>query len=158
MMKSITLNWLGPFSLNQTTPKELQRKMGIYAIVHGFMFLFIGKAKYGKGLFREATQGKEREYWEGLRKLHLVSGDMPSHYRLMEDIYKYCELYAGIVSRDEIDLVDEAERFIVYKVKPVCNVFYVKYFERVDSFQVMHKGHVPPGLTLSLSMVDGKKT
>jgi hypothetical protein len=148
-MDSISVNWLGPYSLNQTTPRELQRKMGLYAVLSGPSYVFIGKAKRGRGIFREAKVNREEEYWGGLKKLGIVSGEKPAHYKLIEEVYINCELYAGVVPKDELGLVDDLERLLVFELKPVCNDKYVKHLESVEQFHVVNTGNPPKGIEYS---------
>jgi hypothetical protein len=145
-MNSITVNWLGPFSLNQTTPRELMRKMGVYAVLHSPNYIFIGKAKRGKGIFRQAKVNREEEYWRGLRKLQLVAGKVPVRYKLIKDVYDKCALYAGVVSRDDLELVDDLEKLLIYKLKPVCNDKFIKHQKSSEQIQVVNIGNPPTGL------------
>ncbi|MCX6653923.1 MAG: hypothetical protein NTY03_02250 [Candidatus Bathyarchaeota archaeon] len=145
-MNSITVNWLGPFSLNQITPRELMRKMGIYAVLNSSNYIFIGKAKRGKGIFRQATINREEEYWRGLRKLQLVIGELPVGYKLIAEVYDKCALYAGVVSRDDLKLVDDLERLLIYKLKPVCNDKFTKHQKSTEQIQVVNIGNPPTGL------------
>ena len=149
-MDSITVNWLGPYSLNQSTPRDLQRKMGLYAVLSGSNYLFIGRAVKGKGIFRQAKINREGEYWEGLKKLGVVNGDPPAYYRLVEEVFNNCELFAGIVSRDQLGLVNEVEKILVFKLKPVCNDKYTKNLGSFEQPNVVHTGNVPIGLEQSL--------
>jgi hypothetical protein len=153
-MDSITVNWIGPYSLNQTTPRELQRKMGVYAVLHGSSCLFFGKAKRGKGIFREAKLNREEEYWNGLKILGIVNGDMPAHYKLVDEVYNNCKLYAGVVSKEKIGLVDDLEKLFVFKLKPVCNDKYVKNLESRKELHISHTGNPPKGLEWSISTLE----
>jgi hypothetical protein len=96
-MRSVLVNWSGPYSLDQTTPPQISRKMGVYAIVSGLYYIFIGKALRGKGIFREAKENRETEYWKGLRKLKIVMEEKPAWYKLRDTVYSECRLYAGVV-------------------------------------------------------------
>jgi len=150
-MDTVTLNWLGPYSLNQTTPREIRGKKGLYATVHGSSFILIGKALHGKGIFREGKEGRLPSYWEGLRKLKVVSEERPSWYKLLEYVYSNCSLYAGVVSKEELPYVESAERLLVYRIKPVCNEKYVKSYVGLASLQVINGGCPPPGLAHIIS-------
>jgi hypothetical protein len=145
-MNSITVNWMGPYSLDQLTPNELKRKFGVYAVLHGQSFLFVGRAKRGKAIFREAKVNREEEYWEGLKKLGAVAGDPPAWYRLKDDVYKNCELFAGVVSKNELIFVEDLHKLLVFKLQPICNDRYVKHMEVKDQLEVIHRGYLPVGL------------
>ena len=153
-MDSITLNWFGPYSLNQMTPRELHRKMGVYAIVHGPSYIFIGKAKRGMGIFREAKVNREEEYWQGLKKLKLVTGEMPAHYKVIEEVYDYCELFAGVASKPELRLVDTLEKLLIFRFKPVCNDKYIKHLGDVEPLHVVNKGNPPLGLEITYTSLE----
>jgi hypothetical protein len=145
-MEDITVKWMGPYSFDQLTPKELMRKMGIYAVMHGPSYLFIGQTKHGKAIFREAKINREEEYWKGLKKLGIVNGDQPAWYKLKDDVYKNCQLYAGVVSKNELNLVDDLHKLLVFKFQPVCNEQHVKHLDAINLLTVYHIGSLPEGL------------
>jgi hypothetical protein len=145
-MGTITLNWLGPYSLNQNTPKEIRGKKGLYATVHGSSMILLGKALHGKGIFREAKEGRLPTYWEGLRKLKVVPEEKPSWYKLLDYVYNNCALYAGVARIEELPYVEGAERLLIYRIKPVCNEEYVERYEGPAALQVINEGSSPPGL------------
>jgi hypothetical protein len=145
-LNSITVEWMGPYSFDQLTPKELRRKMGIYAVLHDSNYLFIGQTKRGKAIFREAKVNREEEYWRGLRKLGVVGESKPAWYKLKEDVYSNCELYAGVVSKDDFELLEDLRRLLVFKLKPVCNEKFVKVLESKANLYVTYRGTPPPGL------------
>ncbi|MGD0804331.1 MAG: hypothetical protein ABSA11_09690 [Candidatus Bathyarchaeia archaeon] len=145
-MDTITLNWSGPYSLNQTTPKEIRGKKGLYATASDSRIIFVGKALHGKGIFREAKEGRLPTYWEGLRKLKVVSEERPAWYKLQDDVFKHCSLYAGVASREELPHVEGAEKLLIYKIKPIRNEKYIKRYEGPASFQLINGGNPPPGL------------
>ena len=152
-MDSITVNWLGPYSFDQLTPKELMRKMGVYVVLHGPSYLFIGQTKRGKAIFREAKVNREEEYWEGLKKLGVVSGEKPAWYRLKNDVYKNCELYAGVVSKNEFNLLDDLHKLLVFKIQPVCNDKYVKHLKTNTQFHTIHLGSIPEGIENKITSI-----
>jgi hypothetical protein len=145
-LSTITVEWMGPYSFDQLTPNELCRKMGVYAVLSGPNYLFVGETKRGKAIFREAKVDREEEYWNGLRKLGIVSGDKPAWYKLREDVFSNCELYAGIVSRDDFDLLEDLRNLLVFRLQPVCNDKYVKHNGSNVGLIVVHRGTPPPGL------------
>ncbi len=153
-MDTLSLNWMGPYSLDQTTPDELKRKMGLYAVTCGGVYMFVGKAKHGKGMFRAAKDNREDEYWEGLRRLKLVSQEKPALYRVAEQVYSNCSLYAGVTSKEEIGLLDDAEKLLAFVLKPTCNDKYVNSYEGARLFQVKSSGSLPPALS-SLILTPG---
>lgn len=145
-MRSVSVSWFGPYSLDGLTPREISRKMGVYAVVCGTSYLFIGKAKRGKGVFREAKASREPEYWEGLRKLKMVSGEKPAWYWLKDAVHRNCRLYAGVIQRADIDSADDAERLLVYINKPILNEKYVNRLETREEIKLINAGSIPPGL------------
>ncbi len=145
-MDPIVINWLGPYSLNQTTPKELRGKKGLYATAHGSNIILIGKAMHGKGIFREAKEGRLSTYWEGLRKLKVVPEEKPSGYKLLEYVYENCSLYAGVARREDLNNIEVTEQLLVYRVKPIRNEEFVKSYEGPLGLSVINNGNPPPGI------------
>jgi len=150
-MKSVSVNWFGPYPLSGTTPREISRRMGVYAVVCGSAYVFIGKAKRGKGIFREAKGNREPEYWEGLRKLKIVSSEKPAWYRLRDTVYSRCEVYAGVLSRDDIVKADDVEKFLIYLMKPVRNEKYEEKLEIKEDLELFNSGSLPPKLKPKIS-------
>jgi len=120
--------------------------MGVYAIVSGLDYIFIGKAKRGKGIFREAKENRETEYWKGLRKQKIVMEEKPAWYKLRDTVYRECRLYAGVVLKEEFVYIEDVEKLLVYHMKPVCNEKYVNKLEISEGLQLINVGTLPPGL------------
>jgi len=55
-MEQLPLKWRGPFYLTQTRPEEVRGQKGLFPLVHDSKMIFIGKAQYGKGVFREVNE------------------------------------------------------------------------------------------------------
>ncbi len=144
-MVNVDVEWWGPYSLDQLTPKELIRKMGLYAVTSGPSYIFVGGTLRGKAIFREAKVNREEEYWDGLKALGIVSGDKPAWFRLRDDVYRHCELYAGLVSKTDYMYVDDLRKQLIFKLKPICNDRYLKELKSGD-VNITHYGNLPPGL------------
>lgn len=120
--------------------------MGLYAVLHGPSYLFVGQTIRGKAIFRQAKVNREEEYWMGLKKLGVVRGEKPAYFRLKADVYANCELYAGVVSKKDYHLLNDLRHLLVFKLKPVCNEKHVKKLKASINYNVLHRGNQPSGL------------
>ena len=61
-MEQLTLQWRGPYHLTQTTPEEIRGQKELFLLVNDSKRVFIGKARYGKGVFREVDEDTRVTY------------------------------------------------------------------------------------------------
>ncbi len=149
-MNQLTLVWEGPFDMKTETPKELYGKPGLYAILHDSKIVYIGKAQYGTAVLREA-KNRENKWIKCFRKKGLVSeailGSKPHEY-----VERHCQILVGIISGDQqLDLLGDAEKLLIFKIQPICNDKHKKQYKGAKPIMVINDGKRPKDLQAATS-------
>ena len=144
-MEQLTLVWEGQFEMMTETPEKLSGKPGLYAIVHDSKIIYIGKAQYGNAVLREA-KNRENKWIKCLREKGVVSETMldsaPYEY-----VRSHCRIYVGTMSDGQrLDLLGDAEKLLIFKIKPTCNDKHKKEYKGAKPILVMNNGKRPQDL------------
>ena len=154
-MEQLTLVWEGPFEMMIETPEKLSGKPGLYAIVHDSNIIYIGKAQYSNAVFREA-KNRENKWIKCLKEKRVISETMLNWARY-EYVQIHCRIYVGTMSGGQrLHLLGDAEKLLIYKIKPRCNKQHKKKYKGARPFLVINNGNRPQDLSMKIQYPDPK--
>ena len=135
-MEQLTLNWEGPFKINQRMPSHLIGAIGLYLCECDSKIVYVGKAE---------TQGAFKR--------------LRDHFRGQMDSTGKCVLskardkrksninnWVGWIEEGEpSELIDDAEQLMIYRLQPPCNRNHLVKYEG-SPLLIKNKGNHPKDL------------
>lgn len=72
-----------------------------------------------------------------------------------EYVWSHCRIYVGIISDDQkLDLLGDAEKLLIYKIKPICNDKHKKEYKGAKPIMVINDGKRPKDLQAKIRYPD----
>jgi hypothetical protein len=141
-MNQLNLRWEGPFKIDVQTPEWAEGKQGLFVITHDTNLIYIGKAQGKNAVFKEAKNRENK--WIKCLKKKVVTPNIEVSLSPYNYIKNHCQIFVGIMSGGQrLDLLDEAEKLLIYRMKPICNIQHKKKYCGISPFIVINEGNPP---------------
>ncbi len=146
-MNEVNLFWREPAEMTKETPKWAEGKPGVFAITHGKLTVYIGKAQYHNSVFKEA-KNRENKWIRQFKAHSILSEDMRT-----EDARTYvdthCRIHVALIDEKQRDLIGPIEDILISRLQKqlICNTQIKSEDKLRKDIKIINSGNLPSGIT-----------